>query len=235
MPVALARGSNASLIVRVSGMPCGRSATTRNAVGRQLPGQVSSERLFGGHRRAVTADEREAGSRMQCGHGHDHPRLVRNHAPCGKARGQEVRLGICRDRPGELPELQIDQRHTQNAGVRNADRIERDIDAPNPVDHRLQMRIDGLLVQGIDLRGHRGSARRNNVLGQRIDGRPIATGEEKRDPLICEGTRDGATDAARGAVHNGDLVLQHGDTDTAMSAKRTSTKRPFQRQAGVYT
>jgi hypothetical protein len=128
--------------------------------------------------------------------------------------GQEVRLAICRDRQGELPELQIGQRHTQNAGVRNADRIERDIDAPNPADHRLQMRIDGLLVQRIDVRGHRGSARRNNVLGQRIDGRPISTGEEKRDPLIGGGTRDGATDAPRGAVHNGDLVLQHGDTDT---------------------
>jgi hypothetical protein len=43
IPVALARGSKLSLIVRVPGMPCGRRSTTRMPLRCELGGQISSE------------------------------------------------------------------------------------------------------------------------------------------------------------------------------------------------
>src|ERR1700730_3610613 len=62
-----------------------------NAVRCELGGYVSSECLLGGHRGAVAAVQCGALARRECRDGHDHPRFVRDHVPCGQACGQEVR------------------------------------------------------------------------------------------------------------------------------------------------
>jgi hypothetical protein len=64
------------------------------------------------------------------------PRSVGDHPPGGQAGGQEVRPRVGRDRQGELLDIQLDQGHT-NLRIREADRVERDIDAASLVDHQL--------------------------------------------------------------------------------------------------
>jgi hypothetical protein len=97
------------------------------------------------------------------------------------------------------------------------------------------VRINGLFVEGIDLRCHRGSARRNNVIGHRIDRRPVATGEEKPGPLIRKGAGDSTADATGSSVDHCNLVLQHGDIDTAIPAEWAFANGPVRQPAGVYT
>jgi hypothetical protein len=65
------------------------------------------------------------------------PRSLPDHPPGGQARGQKVRPGVGRDRQGKLLDVQIDQGHTLQRRVRDADRVERDIDAPRLIDHGL--------------------------------------------------------------------------------------------------
>jgi hypothetical protein len=118
-----------------------------------------------------------------CGGGHDHPRFVRNHPPGRHACGQEVRRRVGRDRQGELLDIQLDQRHTQNLRPRHPNRVERDIDAARLINHGLQMLVHSLLVESVDLRRLGGSAGGNDVLSDRFDRCPEAPGEKKRGPL----------------------------------------------------
>ena len=180
-----------------------------NAVRCELGGQVSGERLLGGHRRAVAADQRDARPGVQRGDPHDHPRPVRDHAPGGQARGQEVRRRVGRDRQRELLDVQLDQRHAQDRRVRDPDRVERDVDPARLVDHGLQVPVHGLLVERVDLRRLGGSAGGDDVLGDRLDRRQPAPGEEHLGPLAREGAGDGAADRAAGSVDHRHLVLQH--------------------------
>jgi hypothetical protein len=71
------------------------------------------------------------------------------------------------------------------------------------------MRVDGLFVERVDLRCLGGSVGGNDVLGDSVDGRPLAAGEKKSGPFRRKGTRDSAADRASGSVDNGDLVLEH--------------------------
>ena len=97
------------------------------------------------------------------------PDLFADHPPGRQARGQEVRRRVGRDRQGELLDVQLDQRHAQDLRVRDADRVERDVDAARLVDHGLQMLVHGLLVERVDLRRLGGSAGGNDVLRDRFD------------------------------------------------------------------
>jgi hypothetical protein len=57
--------------------------------------------------------------------------------PCGQACGQEVRPRVGRDRQGELLDIQIGQTDIPNLRIRDADCVERDIDAARLIDHGL--------------------------------------------------------------------------------------------------
>ena len=105
-------------------------------------------------------------------------------------RGQEVRRRVGRDRQGELFDPQLDQRDTQNLRTRDADRVERDIDAARLVDHRLQMPVHGLLVEGVDLRRLGGSAGGNDFLGEASTG---ARGRPVRNSLAPSDAKARAT------------------------------------------
>ena len=147
-----------------------------NAVRCELGGEISGECLLGGHRRTVAAHQRDARPRVERGDGHDHPGSVRDHPPGGQAGGQEVRRRVGRDRQGELLDIQLDQRHPQNLRVRDADRVERDVDAARPVDHGPEVLVHRLLVERVDLRRLGGSAGGDDVLGDDFDGcrwRPV--------------------------------------------------------------
>jgi hypothetical protein len=75
------------------------------------------------HRQTEASHQWDARPQVECGDGHDHPRAIRDHPPGRQACGQEVRRGVGRDRPGQLRDIQIDQRDTQNLRVRDADRV----------------------------------------------------------------------------------------------------------------
>ena len=60
-----------------------------------------------------------------------------DHPPSRQAYGQEVRHSVGRDRQGELLDIQLYQRHTQNLRIRDPNRVERDIDAARLFDHGL--------------------------------------------------------------------------------------------------
>ena len=110
------------------------------------------------------------------------PDLVRDHPPRGEARGQEVRRRVGRDRPRELLDVQLDQRDADDLRVRDADRVERDVDAARLLDHRLQVLVDRLLVERVDRRRLGRAARRDDVPRDRLDRRPQAPGEKQLAP-----------------------------------------------------
>ena len=66
-----------------------------------------------------------------------------------------------------------------------------------------------MFVERVDLRCLGGSARRNDVPGDCIDGRPPAAGEKQDGPLAGKGARDGAADCPSASVDHRDLVLEH--------------------------
>ena len=136
------------------------------------------------------------------------PDLFGNHPPGSQARGQKVRPGVGCDRQGELLDIQLDQRHTQNLRIGDPDGVERDIDAARLIDHGLQMRVHSLLVESVDLRRLGGSAGGNDVLRDRFDRCPEAPGEKERAPLARKGARDSTADCPAGSVDHRDLVLQ---------------------------
>ena len=103
---------------------------------------------------------------------------------------------------------QLDQRDVQNVRTRDADRVERDVDAARLADHGLQMLVHSLFIEGVDLRRLDGCACGSDVLGDKFDGCQVAPGEKQRGPLGHEGAGDGAADLASGSVDHGNLVPQ---------------------------
>ncbi len=190
-------------------MPCGRRESTRMPCGASSAGEVAGKGFLGGLRRTIAAVQAAAGPRGQCGDGHDHPRFVLHHAPCGQARGQKVRSRITRDGQGELLDIHLDQGGTQYRLRRHADRVERDIDAPRFVDHRLQMLVHRLLVQGVDLRRLGGAAGRMDFRGNGFHRLAFAPGQKQRGAFLRKSARDSAADRAAGSVNHRNLVFQH--------------------------
>src|SRR5262249_997346 len=178
-----------------------------NAMRCELDGETSSERLHGRHRRTGAPHEWRAGTRGSSGDGHDHSRSVWNHAPRGQARGQKVRPRVGRDRQGELLDIQLDQGRPI-LRVRDADRVERDIDPSRPVDDGLEVRAHGLFVEGVHFRGRGESSGGSDFPGDGFDRRLAAPCQKELRPLAREGAGDRSADRASGAVDYGVLVLQ---------------------------
>jgi hypothetical protein len=136
--------------------------------------------------------------RVLCSGGHDHARFIRDHSPGRHACDQKVRRRVGRDRQGELLDIQLDQRHTQNLRTRDPDRVERNIDAARLLDHGLEMLVHSLLVERVDLRRLGRSAGGINFVGDSFDVRPAPPGEKQLGPLARKGTRNSAADRASG-------------------------------------
>ena len=82
---------------------------------------------------------------------------------------------------------------------------------PARLDHRLQVPIDRVLVEGVDLCRLGESAGSTDVGRNRLDGSQRVSGEEHLRPLLGEGAGDGTSDRPSGSIDHGDLVLQqHG-------------------------
>src|SRR5262245_2376521 len=93
------------------------------------------------------------------------------------------------------------------------------------------MRVDGLFVEGVDLRSFRGL----DVPGDCLDRREVAPGEKDTRPLLGKGARDGPADRTGRSIDHRDFVTQHGDADTAMAAKWAFANRPVRHATSVYT
>ena len=94
------------------------------------------------------------------------------------------------------------------------------------------MPIDGVLVESVDLRRLGGSARGNDVLGDRFDRCQEAPGEEEPGAFRREGARDRAADRSCGPVDHRDLVLQHHRLLPSVPWVHPVRQTPRRRQSG---
>src|SRR5215472_1323927 len=180
-----------------------------NALRCELGGEISSEGLLSGLRRTVASHHWEARPRVERGDGHDHPRFLRDHVPCGQTCGQEVRRSVGQDRQGEAFNWKVSEQYPLLLFLGNSDCVERDIDAARLTDHGLQMPVHSLLVESVDLRRLGGSAGGNDVLSDRFDGRKGASGEKDLGSLRSKGACDSTSYRTSSSVDYRNLVLQY--------------------------
>src|SRR5437016_4505534 len=79
---------------------------------------------------------------------------------------------------------------------------------PDFLDHDVEMRIDGLAVEGVD---HRSFGRRScptDLPHEGFDGSSVMIRKKQLCPLARERACDGASDCASGSVNDSDLVFQ---------------------------
>src|SRR5215204_7332922 len=173
-----------------------RPELTRPLPTLSLYGRPGDNRAsYGGEGLAVAACDRE-----------DYPRSLFNHVPRYRPRGQELVPHSLRDRPGEMVEGHLGQGFTLNIVIQDC--VEGDVDASSLLGHGGGVILDGLLVQGIDLRRLGHSASRGNLLGHLIERLTGSTGEKHFSPFAgkCAGHR--AADRASPSVDYGVLVLE---------------------------
>ena len=77
---------------------------------------------------------------------------------------------------------------------------------PALLDHGVEVLLHGLLVERVDLRGLGDAAGSNDLLGDGIHLRHVASRQEDPCPLACESPGDGAADRAPGSIDHGGLV-----------------------------
>jgi hypothetical protein len=92
-------------------------------------------------------------------------------------------------------------RKRRSLDVQDADGVERDVDAARFGGHRIRMRVDGLLVEGVHLSRFRLAARGGDLprhLVELVEGAP---GEEDGRSLAREGAGYRAADRATHPLH----------------------------------
>src|SRR6185295_9530530 len=95
-----------------------------------------------------------------------------------------------------------------NVRIREADGIERDVEAACLVDHGLKMMVHGPFVESINFCDVGGIAGGEDLLADDFYGCPVAPGEKKRRPLARKRARHGAADSTSRSVNHRNLVLQ---------------------------
>jgi len=105
--------------------------------------------------------------------------------PRDSLRREEMRSYVGSDGIRVVLEGQLHERCSLH--VKDADGVERDVNAARYGRHRIGVLVDGLFVKGVDLRclGH--SACSGDILGHRIELRQCATGQEDLCSLSGEG------------------------------------------------
>jgi hypothetical protein len=171
---------------------------------------------------------------------HDDAGAPGDHVPRGQARGEEVRRRVARDRQREQLGVQLGERPAEDRRVRDADRVERDVHAPGPLDDGPQVRRHRRLLERVDLRRLRGPAGGGDLPGDLVHRRLPPPGEEDPRTLGREGACHRTADRATGAVDHRDLVRQHrcrshAGADTAGDGNRAAAHRPAGARGGVRT
>jgi hypothetical protein len=110
------------------------------------------------------------------GDGHDHPGPLPDHPPRRRARGEELGPRSFDDRLREVLSGHVDEQDPLDV---HADGVEQDVDPLRPGDHVVHVLLDRVLVQRIDLCRLGDAARGGDLLGDRLDLRLGATGEEE--------------------------------------------------------
>ena len=137
------------------------------------------------------------------------PDLFANHPPGGQAGGQKVRSRVGRDRQGELLDIQLDQRDTQNLRIRDPDRVERDVDAARLVDHGLQMLSTACSSRASTSAASADPPAETMSLATASTGARWRPVRKSLAPSTRKGACDSAADRASGSVDHRNLVLQH--------------------------
>jgi hypothetical protein len=144
-------------------------------------------------RNSATAFDRGAGDpiaavvghgRGRHGDGHDHPGALPDHPPRPRARGEELGPRSLDDRLCEVLSGHVDEQGPLD--VVHANGVEQDVDPLRPGDHVVHVLHYRVLIQRIDLCRLGDAARGGDLLGDRLDPRPGATGEEKIGAFVGE-------------------------------------------------
>ena len=122
-------------------------------------------------------------------------------------RGQEVRGDAGQDRQRKAVGWHLQERGALQVAA-DPDRVERDIDPACLLHDRSEMLLDGLLIEGIDLRRHGGSARDGYLLGHGFDLCQGAARKEDVRPFTRKGTGNCTADMAACPKDDGVLVLE---------------------------
>ena len=105
---------------------------------------------------------------------------MRRAARCA-VRKCDTRVGC--DGQREFLDVELDERNADDLSIREADGVERDVDAAGLVDHRAQMLVDRPFVERVDLRCVGGTARGDDFPGNRFDRRAEPPGEKQPGSL----------------------------------------------------
>src|SRR5215212_8564209 len=176
--------------------------TMRSELGGQLAAQglhrvecdLESSQVVVRHRIPVAAEKE------------NHPRSLRDHVPCCCPGGQELCPHGGHDRPLEVFEGHLGERRPLD--VPDRDEVEGDVDTSSARGHSVSVLVDGLLVEGIDLRRLGPSSSGADLLGHLLEALKGTTGEEDLGPLAGEGTGDRTTNLSSASVDDGVLVLE---------------------------
>jgi hypothetical protein len=84
--------------------------------------------------------------------------------------------------------------------VRDADGVERDVDATRAGRHGVGVLVDGFLIEGVDLRRLGCAARGPDLVGHLVEGGEGAPGKEDVCSLACEAAGDRGADCTGAAV-----------------------------------
>ncbi len=121
------------------------------------------------------------------------------HAPRRGGRGDEVRVGVEGDWAGEVAGGQLGDGGAIGRGTRT-DGVERDVQASGSLDHGVEVLVHGLRVKSIHVCRLGGTARRDDVIGDGIRLRRVASRQKEPGALACKGPGYGSANRACGSI-----------------------------------
>jgi hypothetical protein len=177
--------------------------STRIPEGSQLAGQAAAQGLQGPERDLQAAHPRR---RVPVPAEHqDHPGTLPDHVPRGRLRGEERGAQRGAHRPLEIVEGHLGERRALHDAV--GDHVDGDVEPARPR-HRVGVREDRGLVEGVESRGLRGAARGPDLSGHGVQRGRGPAGQVHRGSFTGEGAGHGPADRAPAAIDHGVLAFQ---------------------------
>jgi hypothetical protein len=119
----------------------------------------------------------------------------------------KLEAGVEGDGAGEGVAGQLRQGFAVGRGA-GADGAERDVNTSRSLDHGVEVLLHGSLVKSVNLCSLSDAASSNNVLGDSIHLRHVASRQEQPCPLACESPGDGAANRSPSRIDDGGLVFK---------------------------
>src|SRR5262245_18267189 len=179
-----------------------------NAVGAQLGRELAAHGLdrVQGHLEAADVVVPDGVAPAVPAEHQDDPRALLDHVAARGPGGDERRADGGDDGPLVDGQGHLDQWRALD--IAHRDQVERDVEAARVGDDSFGVRVDRILVEGVDLGGGDAPAAGPDLVRQPIQRRLRPPREVDGGPLAREAASDRAPDRAGGAVDDGVLVLE---------------------------